>query len=310
MSKKRDVYKTYDAFPGDELSLAECQALRKKAKFRDPALLSQEEIDDMKQGIVDSIRRPMNLNAVQTMIQSSDSKGKIKFSDSVNETLLFTQLEQAIDKKSFITHNFDQRSEELYIWPIFNDITEAVMGPIYYLIQKYKKGVPPVITTISNDAQKRRNLQHQIANSGIICISLINGIEDTMGCMLTRMIVNEKRLVFIFEWYEEPLFLFFIVFDAPECGVTTPNHSMILHRSDLFVAHQVEDDDDDNNIRDTNNIGSNDDMMEEKELMTRLKPETSFISFYGEKIEISVMETLKNCAMTYLSYGYIKKENV
>ncbi len=321
MSKKRDIFQTFEAFPGDELSFEECKALRKKAKFRDPALISQEEVDDMKRGLTDSIRRPMNLSAVQSLRNNSKNNTKIKFSDSVNETLLFTQIEAVRGKRTFIMHNFDKDSPNyirLYTWPVFNDISEAIMRPIYYLIQqRIRPRIAPLLsativdmTLVANDIQKRHNLQHQIANGTMICINLVNGIEDTMGSMLVRMIVSESRLAFIFEWYEEPLFLFFIAFDAPECGVEQhkDGHIMILHRSDLFVAHEVEDDGNDDE-RDTNFMEGRESNENDTGIMTRSKPETSFIAFYGEKIELSVIETLKACKMTFLSYGYIKKED-
>lgn len=313
---KRDVYKTYDAFVGDELSPQEFERLKKRTKLLNASLVTQEEIEDLKNGLVNAIRRPVNLNALQTTTQQHKS-------DSINANLLFTQIETQRGKKGFVTHNFSRNSQyytRLFTWSVFNEITEAIMQPINYLLQQHRgrKHGATVINTntaATTENQRRHILQHQIACATISCIGLINSIEEIMGCMLLKLIVNKGRLVFLFDWHEEPLFTFIIAFDASDCGLAA---NTSLHRSDLFVIHEVEvseseEEDDGDGINIANDTAMTTMMAPETKKQTKKKSpvekHNTFISFYGEKIETTVIEVLKNSLMTYITYGYIKKED-
>lgn len=302
---KRDVYKTYDAFVGDELSPQEFEKLKKRTKLLNASLVSKEEIEDMKNGLVNAIRRPVNINTVQQQQQQPrDASG------SINATLLFTQIEAQRIKRGFVSHNFARNSQtytRLFAWPVFNEITEAVMQPIHYLIQQRRRTQGTAAITNTNTAattenQRRHIMQHQIAGGSISCIGLINSIEEIMGCMLIKLIVNKGRLVFLFDWYEEPLFVFLIAFDAPDCGLPA---NTALHRADLFVIHEV----DVSESEEEEGFDTTTTMMVPETKRRQTEKQTTFISFYGEKVEIAVVETLKKSLMTYISYGYIKKED-
>lgn len=308
-SKKRDVYKVYDAFLGDELTNDEFAALRKKSKLANPELLSREEIDDMKRGFTNSVRRPINMSAVESTCISGGSSNnvKLKFSDSVNATLLFEQVEGMRGKRTFVIHNFDKNTPhytQLFTWPVFNDITEVTMQPIYYLIQRGNRQQQQQKTnnkkTPTNE-HKRHILQHLLASDSINCINLVNNIEETMGCLLLKLHVREERIAFIFEWYEEPVFMFFIAFDV-NASSKKPLLDMTLHRSDLFISHQVEDEEEFLDEEEGADIG----MITTPRLKNKI--DTTFISFYGDTLEVADMDKLKSSPMTFLSYGYVKNE--
>lgn len=305
MSKKRSIFETGEAFAGDELTISQIDAFqKKKSKFHNPDLISQEEIEQMKQGLADAISRPVNIRTTSSHEgKRRVNENKVKFSESVNEELLFTQFDNKRGKKgSFVTHNFDTNSvyyAQLYTWPLFNSVIESVMRPIYYLGQGHQQQPPKL-------GQSRLTLQKRVASGIIECLDLVNGIEDIMGCMTIRLILKNERVVFLFEWYEEPLFLFMIAFGVPGCSI----NGLTLHRSDLFVAHQVDAIDPDEDDRERRiMMGAVDEKLREgMEEIPCAKAETTFISFYGQKIDIEAIEALKKNKMTYIGYGYILNE--
>lgn len=313
MNKKRSIFETGEAFAGDELTISQIDAFqkeKKKSKFHNPDLISQEEIDQMKQGLADAISRPVNLSQKSSSHQSKRrvNENNVKFSESVNEDLLFTQFDANSKKKgrgcSFVTHNFSTISvyyTQLYTWPLFNSVIESVMRPIYYLSQQQQQQQQYEAKL----GQVRLTFQKRVASGTIECLDLVNGIEDIMGCMTVRLILKNERIVFLFEWYEEPLFLFMIAFGVPGCSLTGT-----LHRSDLFVAHQVdaidpEEDDRERRLMMGNIDEKNREGLEE---IPCAKAETTFISFYGQKMDIEAIEALKKSKMSFIGYGYILNE--
>ena len=178
------------------------------------------------------------------------------------------------------------------------------MRPIYFLKRQVTSSTE--IKTDNNqlnDTAKRLSMQKEIATGHMTCMDLVNSIEDIMGCMLQRIVIQQRRIAFIFEWYEEPLFYFMIAFEAPMCNMG----DMVLHRSDLYVAHQVDITDEtvDVDFQRRLMMGADGEKMEE---IPAKKAESFFIAFYGQKVEMDAIENLKSCQMTYLTYGYILNE--
>lgn len=295
----KNSYKIYDSFLDESITPEQYEALKKKTKLLNTNSMTEEEINNIKEGMIDSVRRPINLSMASSLI--SNNGKNIKFNDSINEKILFKQLYEDSHKytddrtgrkrNTFITHNFDKKSiyyDRLYKWCIFNDVTELLMRPIYYLISRKDddddnhhnsmistkpsrinklKKQPEDKNTASTLSSKIILLQNNIAQSykqieSITCIDFIINIEDAMGAILKKLVIRGDRLIFIFEWTEEQDFMFIISFTVikPTWTKSEYNSSSIisLHRTDMFLEHEImhEHNDNDNDNEDTNIVPS------------------------------------------------------
>lgn len=344
-NSRSDPYKDYDDFLEDNMSVEKYAKQVKTNPLLNPDLVTIEEINNIKQGMVNSFRHPINISKTAALLNGMERD--IKYTDSINDDLLFSQLrdDEKTVKKSFVLHNFDKKSvyyDRLYKWIIFKDITELMMAPIPYLS---KSDVAPLLLSNTKaNRPKLYDLQLRIARPGVSHINvmeLVNGCEEHMSGQLVKLIVRGDRLVFVFEWGREKSFMFFMYFKviAPSWTKTEYDPACVLnlHRTDLFIEHSIqnENNSDSGDECDTNYGGGGDDEVDNAddelgmdffgsnvitsknkkckssffEALEKKEEKSAldtFVSFYNEKINVSFIEKLKSDHIAYLNYGYIR----
>ena len=298
---KKDVFGSREAFPGDELSVDEVNKYKKQKKR---LMIPESEIEAIKNGIAWAIKQP-------TYMLEPESRT----SDSIDEARLFEQISTQRSRKTprFLIHNFDAHSQYhtlLFTWTVFSGTTEKMMGPICYMAR-------PTATTGVTAGSLRLNFQQQVASASVTCLDVLNGFEEHMACALKRAILRDHTLVFLFDWHEEPMFMFLVVFDlVDKCDLA----DMSLDRADFFITPEVDIEDTPEEIaREKVQIEadhmfySNTLLLGEENavevVLEKRKARSFFISSFGQKVETEYMDELKRCRLRYTTYGYVLKES-
>ena len=264
-----------------------------KNRWLNPDLVSEDEVNSISRSMVEYARHPMHLG----ILGASQPKKTARAVDSIDEALLFQQIQTP---GSFVMHNFTSQSvyyERLYSWPLFNDVTELLMAPIKLLCKRAPFDIPAKATALYE-------MQCRIAHSEyhqLSALSFMTSAEEIMGALLVKILLKVTTVVFVFRWPEDPAFMFFISFvnTRPSWNKSdfASNEVLALHSDDITIDHSPQsDDDDDIDERDTKSSRNN-----------TAKRDTQFISFYGDKINVTFIEKFKNDVLDYLNYGYIRK---
>jgi len=355
--------KLYNAFLDGTITDDQYDLLKKRTKYLNSDSVTDDEISDIKQGMVNSFRHTVMINNNDKLSSYLQPKKDNKI-DSIQNELLFSQfidispIRSKLNRKSqFIIHNLEYDSidyEKLYQWTVFNDITELIMNPIYYMISQFinekktrkSENNIGIISSKSNKNNINKKItskiefQQRISKSidsteggGITLNNIINIFEDITGSLFKKLLLHDSKIILIFEWIEEYSFMFMLCFNIINTKWLFKEYDyksiLSLHRNDILTEYVLNEDVNNyevqttinNNNNNTININpsynnglnqlfsfnNNNNTVNDKDM--NKNPINDITTFYGDRMNMIFLIKLKEELLSYIGYGYIKRED-
>lgn len=276
MEKEDPRYKIYDDFLDGEFTEAQFKKLEKRTKK-----LTDEDVALLSQCLGENLGPPIVLRTGLTPEFALDQK------------LLFHQFfGNSKPSTTMILHNIKRNStlcQILYASVCYRQIGQLFMSTVEYYITPV--GQESMKRAGSGDRLRCRlalSYLGQVERDPLRTQELTTAMEDSLGAVVGRIFLQERRLVLTFEWQEEDTFGFSMACEL--CGSEKEwaqlHKPITLHRSDLFSEYVVNPD------------------AKEGEC----DPNEYYVTQYGDKMPRRLLDLLKCAPLAYVAYGYWAKK--
>lgn len=296
-NKKSARSEICEDFVDGEITAEKIEELQSKCKLFDPLKVSDQDISNLKEHIMSSFeaQRPLTINADSAKSKkrtAAANKGNFtdKTNDSINEPLLFKQFaappKKSFNKLNFVRHHIKLGSddyERLFEWNIFKNITEQLMQTTFYQITQPQKNS-------FNSLQERlaASFRGQVA---LTLIDVIRELEEYMAAILVKVLVLDSRMILIFEWPDEPLFMFALCVESLHRRTDSASTIIVpFHRTDVCTFKETSPE-------------------EEAAKKDLIGPVETMATFYGIRFEVPAFQSIMTSPVALINYGYIKRDS-